>query len=322
MNLKIAFAGTPEFAAKHLDALLKANFNIVAVFTQPDRPSGRGKKLQASPVKLVALEHNLPLYQPQSLKNDQIQQEIKNLNLDYLIVVAYGLILPSQLLTEPKFGCINMHASLLPLWRGAAPIQRSILAGDKYTGISLMRMNEGLDRGDVYLKAECSITTEETTTSLTDKICALSCDLLIKNLTNLHNLTPKAQDEELASYAHKLDKQEAELNFEEGAKILHRKIRTFEPAWFLQGTNKQRIRVWQADIVKDLTKEEFANKDLLNLGSGILLYKKATGALVSCGNNSGLILQKIQLPGGKPLAIRDLINGKKLDWQIGKSIYE
>lgn len=322
MSLKIAFAGTPEFAAKHLAALLKANFDVIAVFTQPDRPSGRGKKLQASPVKLVALEHNLPLFQPQSLKSEQIQQEIKNLNLDYLIVVAYGLILPSEVLAAPKFGCINMHASLLPHWRGAAPIQRSILAGDTKTGISLMRMNEGLDTGDVFLKAECTISAEETSSSLTDKICALSCDLLINNLTNLHNLMPKVQDENLASYAHKLNKQEAELNFKEEAKILHRKIRTFEPAWFLQGVNKQRIRVWQAGIVKDLTKEEFANKKLLNLGAGILLDLKATGALVSCGNNSGLILQKIQLAGGKPLTIRDLINGKKLDWQVGKSIYE
>lgn len=318
MSLKIAFAGTPEFAAQHLRALLQAEFDLVAVFTQPDRPSGRGNKLQASPVKQVALEQNLPLFQPKTLRNEEIQAQIKSLNLDYLIVVAYGLILPDQVLNAPKFGCINVHASLLPRWRGAAPIQRSILAGDAKTGISLMQMDSGLDTGAVYLQAETSITKEETTSSLTKKLCDLGCDLLINNLQNLHKIEAQIQDENLTNYAEKIEKVEAELDFNLTAEILHRKIRTFEPAWFSRsgekaGATLERIRVWQAHLLENYNSAK-------NLPAGSLLELKADGALVACGDNSALLLEKIQLAGGKALHIKDLLNGKKLNWQIGELI--
>lgn len=335
MNLKIAFAGTPDFAAQHLKALLKAGFEIVAVFTQPDRPRGRGKKLQASPVKTVALEQNLPVYQPKNLKNFEIQTEIKKLDLDYLVVVAYGLILPDEVLKAPKFGCINVHASLLPRWRGAAPIQRSILAGDEKTGISLMQMDSGLDTGDVFLKSECKININETSSSLTQKLVDLGINLLTENLANLQNLKAQAQEDKNANYAQKLEKSESQLDFSSTAKILDRKIRAFEPAWFLKNKSEQnnssqksspeRIRVWQAKPIEvnnekatgaygDLATKNYENGEIINISPD--------GILIGCGNSSFLLLEKIQLEGGKALFVKDLLNGKKLNWQIGKLIYE
>jgi len=214
-SLRVIFAGTPDFAARHLDALLAANYNVVGVFTQPDRPAGRGKKLMPSPVKVVAQEHGLPVFQPASLRPADNQQLIADLNADIMVVVAYGLILPKAVLEMPRLGCINVHGSLLPRWRGAAPIQRSLWAGDDETGVTIMQMDVGLDTGDMLYKLACPITPDDTSASLYDKLAELGPQGLIETLQLLARgkAKPEVQDESKVTYAEKLSKEEALLDW-------------------------------------------------------------------------------------------------------------
>ena len=209
--LNIIFAGTPDFAAQHLQALLNSSHNVIAVYTQPDKPAGRGKKLQASPVKQLAEQHHIPVYQPKSLRKAEAQSELIALHADVMVVVAYGLILPQAVLDAPTYGCLNVHGSLLPRWRGAAPIQRAIWAGDTQTGVTIMQMDAGLDTGDMLHKVSCEILPTETSASLYNKLAELAPPALIEVLDHLGNgkFTAEKQDDTQSNYADKLSKEEA-----------------------------------------------------------------------------------------------------------------
>jgi methionyl-tRNA formyltransferase len=309
-SLRIIFAGTPEFAAKHLAALYASEHNIIAVYTQPDRHAGRGKKLMPSAVKLLALDHGTPIYQPASLKNEEAQQALASLNADIMIVVAYGLILPKPVLDTPKLGCLNVHGSLLPKWRGAAPIQRAIWAGDKFTGISVMQMDEGLDTGAVLLEKSMAIIGAATSASLYDDLAELGPQILLETLENLDNLTPTVQNNDEATYAHKLSKEEARIDWTLDAQQLARNVRAFNPwpfVWFIH--NEESIKVWQVEVVEsfgELTEGTIANVD-------------KNGIEVATGEHN-LLLSIIQIPGKKAQTVADIINGKPDLFVVGQRL--
>lgn len=309
-SLNIIFAGTPEFAAKHLAALYASEHNIVAVYTQPDRPAGRGKKLMPSAVKALAVEHSSPVFQPASLKTQEAQKELAALNADIMIVVAYGLILPKAVLDMPKLGCLNVHGSLLPKWRGAAPIQRAIWAGDKFTGISIMQMDEGLDTGDVLLEKSMAIMTAATSATLYEDLAELGPEALIETLENLENLTPSPQNNDEASYAHKLSKEEAYIDWTLSAQQLSRNVRAFNPwpvVWFTH--NEQSIKVWQVEVLESLGDSP----------AGTIISVDGEGIEVATGEHN-LLLMTIQIPGKKPQAVKDIINGKPDMFAVGQRL--
>lgn len=299
--LKIIFAGTPEFAAVTLRVLLHSGHNICAVYTQPDRPAGRGRKLTPSPVKKLALEARIPLYQPVTLKKSHIHDQLRGLDADLMIVVAYGLLLPPQVLAVPRLGCVNIHASLLPRWRGAAPIQRAILAGDSQSGITLMQMDEGLDSGDILSRAGCDITADDTAASLHDRLATLGAETLMTTLIQIENntVTRIAQDEQLACYAAKIDKAEACMDWAQSAIMLERAVRAFNP-WPVAYTTfnvNQRLRVWQAGIIKGKAASP----------PGTVMDAGRPGIDVATGDGI-LRLQRIQLAGGRPMDAVDFLN--------------
>jgi methionyl-tRNA formyltransferase len=308
-ELRIIFAGTPEFAAIHLQALLDSQHQLVAVYTQPDRPAGRGKKLKASPVKHLAISNDIPVYQPKSLRDVEQQNILNNLNADLMVVVAYGLILPEQVLTAPKYGCINVHASLLPRWRGAAPIQRAIEAGDRETGVTIMQMDAGLDTGDMLIKASCDITEDETAASLHNKLATIGAPALKEalNLIARQVCKPEVQNDELSCYAAKIDKAEAEVNWIESAETIERKIRAFNPFPIAFSTfNNDRVKIWKASA---------SNKDS-GAPAGTITGHDEDTIVVACGSGT-LYLEKIQLPGGKPLSSLDILNSRRQYFDIG-----
>ena len=308
-ELRIIFAGTPEFAAIHLQALLDSQHQLVAVYTQPDRPAGRGKKLKASPVKYLAISNDIPVYQPKSLRDVEQQNILNNLNADLMVVVAYGLILPEQVLTAPKYGCINVHASLLPRWRGAAPIQRAIEAGDRETGVTIMQMDAGLDTGDMLIKASCDITEDETAASLHNKLATIGAPALKEalNLIARQVCKPEVQNDELSCYAAKIDKAEAEVNWIESAETIERKIRAFNPFPIAFSTfNNDRVKIWKASA---------SNKDS-GAPAGTITGHDEDTIVVACGSGT-LYLEKIQLPGGKPLSSMDILNSRRQYFDIG-----
>lgn len=308
-SFTIIFAGTPEFSAVTLDVLLKSQHKVKAVYTQPDRPAGRGRKLTGSPVKQLALQHQLPVYQPQTLRNPEDQQVLANLNADIMIVVAYGLILPLPVLQAPRFGCLNIHASLLPHWRGAAPIQRSILAGDVKTGVTIMQMDAGLDTGDMLYKVECPIQSKDTSQALHDRLAKLGAEALLITLERLakNTLHPELQDHAHANYAHKISKEEAELDWSASARELDLKIRAFNP-WPVAQTmvNGEILRVWQAEVVESHTTQTQPGK---------IVHVSTEGIDVVTGNGV-LRLQKMQLPGGRVLSAADLLNSRRDDFHL------
>ncbi|MEL0642540.1 methionyl-tRNA formyltransferase [Pseudoalteromonas aliena] len=301
--LRIIFAGTPDFAARHLQALIQSEHQIVGVYSQPDRPAGRGKKLKASEVKALALEHNLPVFQPQSLKNDDALVELKSLNADIMIVVAYGLILPKAILEAPRLGCLNVHGSILPRWRGAAPIQRAIWAGDEQTGVTIMQMDEGLDTGDMLHISRCAINTDETSASLYTKLAELGPDALIETINKLANgeITPEPQNDELANYAKKLSKEEANIDWSMSALQIERSIRSFNP-WPVCFTQMagQTVKIYQAQVV------------LQSGAPGQILSSDKNGVVVACGEHA-LCITQLQPQGKKPMATSDFLNGRS-DW--------
>ncbi|WP_165736415.1 methionyl-tRNA formyltransferase [Pseudoalteromonas sp. C8] len=301
--LRIIFAGTPDFAARHLQALIQSEHQIVGVYSQPDRPAGRGKKLKASEVKELALEHNLPVFQPQSLKNDEALAELTSLNADIMIVVAYGLILPKAILEAPRLGCLNVHGSILPRWRGAAPIQRAIWAGDEQTGVTIMQMDEGLDTGDMLHISRCPISTTETSASLYTKLAELGPDALIETINKLANgeITPEPQNDELANYAKKLSKEEANIDWSMSALQIERNIRSFNP-WPVCFTQMggQTVKIYQAQVV------------LQSGDPGQILSSDKNGVVVACGEQA-LCITQLQPQGKKPMAINDFLNGRS-DW--------
>jgi methionyl-tRNA formyltransferase len=306
--LKIIFAGTPLFAATILQALLKSSHQVIAVYTQPDRPAGRGRKLTASPVKELALQHQLPLYQPVSLREEQEQKKIVELQADVMVVAAYGLILPPAVLHAPRLGCINVHASLLPRFRGAAPIQRAILENDKKTGVTIMQMDQGLDTGPMLYKMECAVEPEDTSENLHDRLAQLGADALLVTLNQLTSLKPENQNETLATYAHKIKKEEAQLAWYLPAQELERKVRAFNP-WPVAFT-QQGIRIWKAIVIE---------KDISQHKPGEILQANANGIDIATGKNV-LRLLTIQLPGGRVLPVADILNAKQNDFTVGKII--
>ncbi|XQF91184.1 methionyl-tRNA formyltransferase [Pseudoalteromonas espejiana] len=301
--LRIIFAGTPDFAARHLQALINSEHQIVGVYSQPDRPAGRGKKLKASEVKALALEHDLPVFQPQSLKNEDALTELKSLNADIMIVVAYGLILPKAILDAPRLGCLNVHGSILPRWRGAAPIQRAIWAGDEQTGVTIMQMDEGLDTGDMLHISRCPINADETSASLYTKLAELGPDALIETVNKLANgeLTAKPQNDELANYAKKLSKDEANIDWNMDAAQIERNIRAFNP-WPVCFTQmgEHTVKIYQANVI-----EQAGN-------AGEVLSSDKNGIVVACGTHA-LRITQLQPQGKKPMAINDFLNGRS-DW--------
>lgn len=303
--LNIIFAGTPDFAARHLQALIGSHHNIIAVYTQPDRPAGRGKKLTPSPVKSLALEHDIPVYQPASLRNEDAQRELAALNADLMVVVAYGLILPQVVLDTPKMGCINVHGSILPRWRGAAPIQRALWAGDSATGVTIMQMDIGLDTGDMLLKTHLPIMDDDTSASLYEKLAQQGPDALLEALQGLANgtLTAEKQDESLANYAAKLSKEEARLDWNKPAETLWREVRAFNP-WPVSYFEHEgsTVKVWQTQV----------NPAATDATPGTVINAGKQGIEIATAEGS-LILQTLQLPGKKPLAAADILNGRA-DW--------
>jgi methionyl-tRNA formyltransferase len=285
---RLLFAGTPDFALASLESLVEAGHLPVAVLTQPDRPSGRGRKLKPGPVKQFCVERDIPVMQPVTLKDPHIVEEIASLRPDIMIVAAYGLILPGAVLDVPRLGCVNVHASLLPRWRGAAPIQQAILNGDAETGICLMQMDPGLDTGPVYARAAIDIGPEETAGALHDRLAKLGASLLVEKLPAIlaGELTPVDQDEADATYAGKIRKEDAKIDWSLPAATLHRKIRAYDPApgaWFeLAG---DRIKCWGAEVLDGPVGP-----------AGVVLRSGSDGIDVACGDGA-LRLTVLQRPG-------------------------
>lgn len=288
--MKIIFAGTPQFAASALAALLEKDHQVVAVLTQPDRPAGRGMQLTASPVKQLAQQHGLPVLQPPTLKTEDAQREVAALGADVMVAAAYGLILPKAVLQAPRYGCLNIHASLLPRWRGAAPIQRAILAGDAETGITIMQMDEGLDTGDMLLRHTCPIAPGDTAATLHDKLASLGATSIVEALRLLQEglLTPIRQDDAAATYAAKLLKSEGQIDWRLDALHIQRAVRAFNPfPGCSAGFNDTTIKTWQAALVQDAQGEP-----------GEVLTVDKAGITVACGKDA-LRLEVLQRPGGK-----------------------
>lgn len=306
--MKIIFAGTPDFAATHLQALISQH-EVVAVYTQPDRPAGRGKKLNASPVKLLAEQNSLPIYQPQSLKDPEQQTILANLQADIMVVVAYGLILPQVVLDAPRLGCINVHGSILPRWRGAAPIQRAIEASDKETGVTIMQMDAGLDTGAMLTITRCPIEPSETSGSLYDKLAALGAPALLSTLDKLKAGTAVAvaQDNEQSTYAKKIDKAEALIDWSQPAIIIDQRIRAFSPfpAAYTE-IEGLRVKIWAAQTSTQ------------QLGTpGEIVAADDNGLLVGCGQGS-LLLTEIQLAGKSRMPVSEILRSRVELFATGK----
>ncbi|GAA4494993.1 methionyl-tRNA formyltransferase [Pseudaeromonas paramecii] len=301
---KLIFAGTPDFAASHLAALLEAGHNIIAVYTQPDRPAGRGNKLTPSPVKVLAQAHQIPVYQPVNFKDAADRQVVAELQADLMIVVAYGLLLPQAVLDAPRLGCINVHGSLLPRWRGAAPIQRAIWAGDLQTGVTIMQMDIGLDTGPMLLTRTCPIASDETSASLYDKLAGLGPTALLEAVDGLlaGRLTAVAQDDTQANYAQKLSKEEARLDWQQPAAALERAIRAFNP-WPISHfpCGEHTIKVWDSEV---LPHEDAQPGTIVRVGKA--------GIEVATGDGV-LRLTRLQPPGKKPMQAHELLNSRR-EW--------
>lgn len=304
--LKIIFAGTPDFAAKHLAALLNSPHDVIAVYCPQDKPAGRGKKLTACATKELALSHGIKVEQPINFKSIESQEALKIYQADVMVVVAYGLLLPEIILSTPRLGCINVHGSILPKWRGAAPIQRSLEQGDCETGVTIMQMDKGLDTGAMISIETCPITQQDTSATLYEKLAQLGPKALLDTLALMAEgkHTSEPQDDAQSTYAAKLDKKEAELNWQESATVLHRKVRAYIP-WpvaqftFIEAEKEHRIRIWQASIVE-------CNN---NYTPGTIISADKKGIVVATGENA-LCIEMMQLPGKKAMPVADVLNAR------------
>ena len=311
--MKIIFAGTPDFAATHLQALIKdGRHSVVAVYTQPDRPAGRGKKLKASPVKLLAEQHSLQVCQPASLKSSEQQALLAEFDADIMVVVAYGLILPQAVLDIPRLGCINVHGSILPRWRGAAPIQRAIEAGDEESGVTIMQMDAGLDTGAMLSTSRCSIDSDETSGSLYNKLAALGAAALLDDLDRLDKGLAVAvvQDNNQSTYASKIDKTEALINWSAEAIAIDRQIRAFNPfpaAYTL--IDGQRLKIWAAQPGPETSTGM----------PGEIIQSDDAGLLVRCGQGS-LLLTQIQLAGKSRMAVGEILKSRADVFAVGQRL--
>lgn len=310
-SLKIIFAGTPDFAAQHLAALLASEHQVVGVFTQPDRPAGRGNKLTPSPVKALALEHNIPVFQPKSLRPEENQQLVADLHADLMVVVAYGLILPKAVLDMPRLGCINVHGSLLPRWRGAAPIQRSLWAGDSETGVTIMQMDVGLDTGDMLYKLACPIESSDTSATLYNKLAQLGPTGMLATIQQLAegSAQPEVQDETAVNYAEKLSKEEARLDWSLSAAQLERCIRAFNP-WPMSyfTVEDQPVKVWSAQVLPHQA----------NRQPGEIVQADKNGIQVATSDGV-LNITELQPAGKKAMKAQDILNSRR-EWFIQGNI--
>lgn len=300
--MRLIFAGTPDFAVPALEALIEAGHEVVMVLTQPDRPSGRGMKLTPSPVKAAAISHDLPVFQPQTLKDDGVQTRIAEAQADAMIVAAYGLIIPQAVLQMPRYGCYNVHASLLPRWRGAAPIQRAILAGDSETGVTIMEVVPALDAGAMILKDRVPITDRDTTQSLHDELSDMGAQLMVQAMATLEQdgrLNAEQQDETQVTYAAKLAKSEATMDWHKSADELSRQVRAFNPFPVAQASfSGKPCRIWMAAALP---------------GQALpgVVTDTRDGIVVGCGQ--GLLrIEELQMPGGKKMAAKDFVAGHAL----------
>ena len=300
--LKVIFAGTPDFAVPALQALIDSRHTVCSVLTQPDRPAGRGMKLKASPVKQLALQHGIPVLQPETLKDAEIQAQIAALEADVMIVAAYGLIIPTVVLNMPRRGCYNIHASLLPRWRGAAPIQRALLAGDHETGVTIMEVVPALDAGAMIRKGVLPISERDTAQTLHDGLATLGAELMVEAMDTLADtgaLMAEPQDETQVTYAEKLQKSEAEIDWTRAATAISRQIRAFNPFPVAQSTLHGEVcRIWMATAQP---------------GQGRSGEVIAIDTTISVGTGDGLLaIEVLQLPGGKRLTVKDFMAGRKL----------
>nr|WP_199042689.1 methionyl-tRNA formyltransferase [Dyella sp. ASV24] len=302
MKLRVVFAGTPEFSVPCLEACRASGAEVVAVYTQPDRPAGRGRKLTPSPVKQAAVAAGIPVAQPESLKSDEARAALAGYAPDLMVVVAYGLILPRKVLAIPRLGCWNVHASLLPRWRGAAPIQRAILAGDAESGVDLMQMEAGLDTGPMLLERRTPISRDDTGGSLHDRLSALGADVLAEGLARVmagETLTPQPQPDEGVTYAHKLDKAEARLDFSRPAIELERQVRAFDPWPVAEGElDGETLRIWAARAIEG------------HGAPGTVLGMSRDGIDIACGEGA-LRVTALQRSGGKRITAADYLNAMK-----------
>lgn len=303
--MRIIFAGTPDFAAETLKALLNSEHEICAVYTQPDRPAGRGRKLTPSPVKQLAQEHDIPVEQPLNFKSEDSVATLAAYEADLMVVVAYGLLLPQNVLDTPKLGCINVHASLLPRWRGAAPIQRAILAGDKETGVGIMKMEAGLDTGPVLLEARCPIYNSDTAQILHDRLAELGANALLQSLIDIEAklANAKPQDDSQTTYASKLDKKEAAIDWQQAAEEILRQINAFNP-WPVAQTSWRgdTMRIWLAEL-SDISK---------TAEPGTVIQVSKQGIDIATGNGT-LRITQLQVPGKRAMQVQDFLNANSID---------
>ena len=316
-KLRISFAGSAQFAAQHLSQLIaSAKYDIVSVYTKPDKASGRGQKITNNPVKQLALENNIPVLQPSVIDNKIIDKIHKD-NLDVLIVVSYGMKIPSRLLDIPRYGCINVHASLLPKYRGASPIQAAILAGDTITGISIMRMDENIDTGDVLLQTKCTIDNADTSDSLFTKLASLGAATLLEALANLAELSLTPQNHSQSSYCKKITKQDGAIDWQQDASIIALKIRAYNswPVAFTQCGNKK-IRIWEASV-------RTGTKSFVPADPGHIVSIEKDSLLVRCGTTkaSYLLISKIQFPGKQALPLAQLLNSYR-EFFLANKVFE
>ncbi len=299
--MRVIFMGTPDFAVPTLQALIDNKHEVVAVYSQPDKPKGRGHKMAFPPVKELAIKYDIPVYQPQTLKSDEVAQEISKLSPQVIVVVAYGKILPESILTIPSHGCINVHGSLLPKYRGAAPIQWSVLNGDEITGVTTMYMEKGLDTGDMLLKAETKIGENETASMLHDRLSIIGADLLIKTLDELDTITPQKQNDEDSTYASMLNKDMSAIDFNKTATQVHNKIRGLS-SWPCAHTTLlgKRLKVYQSEVVSGYKGN-----------AGEILCNKTF--IVACGENTAVRLVKVQYDNSKQMPSEDFLRGKQIN---------
>ncbi len=302
--MNIIYAGTPDFAVPALQALMASGHEVLAVYTQPDRPAGRGRKLQFGPVKQVAVDAGIPVEQPLSLKDNEAQNVLRDFQADVMVVAAYGLMLPQVVLDMPRYGCLNIHASLLPRWRGAAPIQRAIQAGDAQTGVTIMQMALGLDTGDILYKTACPITADDTGQTIHDKLAVDGAEAILKVLEQIEHktLSPEKQDERLTCYAHKLTKQEAEIDWSQSARQIDQAIRAFNP-WPVAYTrfNGKPLRLFMSSVLDPASEQ----------AAGTVIDESAEGIKIATGEGV-LNLTRLQLSGKKAMDVADFLNGHSL----------
>jgi len=306
--MKIIFAGTPEIATAPLQALLNSHHHVVAVYTQPDRPAGRGKKLMPSAVKTLALQHTLPVEQPENFKTEEARAQLKSYQADIMVVMAYGLILPTSILEAPKNGCINIHVSLLPRWRGAAPVQHAILAGDFETGVTIMQMDKGLDTGAIVHQHSCLIGEKDTSENIYEKLAEISKSLLLKTLEDIEkkNVKLMPQNNELATYAHKIEKQDANIHWHESSEMIDRKVRAYYPSpiAFFEWQNEF-VRIWQGHPVKNSSDK--APGSVIEFNKQGVTLKTSDGAYC---------ITRLQFPGKNPLSAHEIFNAYKEKFHV------